>query len=433
MHTWSIIVAAGRGERFGTLKQLVPLGGMPLIEWSLQLFVPLVRQALIEGIVLVVPPGGAGRYKPGDRMDWVSLEGGHQERYEQLTRVPGAPDASRIAVHGHHAPDKPVVHIVAGGESRSASVREGLKQVPTGTGIVVVHDAARPLASPELVLSVIDAVSRGAAGAVPATGIVDTIKEVQGQNVLHTPDRSRFVAVQTPQAFRADALRRAHESGMDATDDAALVEMLGEVVVTVPGEERNYKITTTDDLARLNAIIGIGRTGPSITLRTGQGIDMHRFDSGSYHPDNADPAERSDPLVLGGVHIPFRRSLVGHSDADVVAHAIADALLGAAGLGDIGRHFPDTDPKWSGADSMKMLSQVVAMLHDRTFSVINADITIIAEKPMLSPYIPSIQSRLMEVTGGYVNVKATRPEGLGSLGQEEGIACLANVLLSGAP
>jgi 2-C-methyl-D-erythritol 2,4-cyclodiphosphate synthase len=294
-----------------------------------------------------------------------------------------------------------------------------------------------------MVMSVIDAVRWGAAGAVPVTGVVDTIKEVEGRKVVRTLDRSRLVAVQTPQAFRADVLRRAHDSGMDATDDAALVEMLGEEVVTVPGEERNCKITTADDLARLDAMIRTGGTGtrPSITLRTGQGIDMHRFDSGSYHPGNTDPTHPEDPadlarqadrLVLGGVRIPFHKGLVGHSDADVVTHAVTDALLGAAGLGDIGCHFPDTDPKWSGADSMEMLSQVMAMLHDHSFSVVNADVTIIAERPMLSPHIPSIQSRLAGVTGGHVNVKATRPEGLGSLGQGEGIACLANVLLSGA-
>ncbi|MCL4434953.1 MAG: 2-C-methyl-D-erythritol 2,4-cyclodiphosphate synthase [Actinobacteria bacterium] len=448
--TWAIVVAAGKGERFGSLKQVALLGGMPLIEWSLLLFAQPAGQSLVDGIVLVVPAGGAGKYKPGTVVDWEFPAYGQWEvdgKMAMASSVPEAPpylEAGLSPTYGRHIPGKPVVHIVAGGASRSASVRYGLERVPAGAEIIVVHDAGRPLASYKLVLSVINAVRMGAAGAVPVTGVVDTIKEVEGRKVLRTLDRSRLAVVQTPQAFRAGVLRRAHDPGVDATDDAALVEALGEEVVTVPGEGKNCKITTADDLARLDAMIGTGETGtrPSITLRTGQGIDMHRFDSGSYRPGNTDPAHPEDPadlarqadrLVLGGVRIPFHKGLVGHSDADVVTHAVTDALLGAAGLGDIGRHFPDTDTKWSGADSMEMLSQVMAMLRDHSLSVVNADITIIAERPMLSPHIASIQSRLAGVTGGHVNVKATRPEGLGSLGQGEGIACLANVLLSGAP
>jgi 2-C-methyl-D-erythritol 2,4-cyclodiphosphate synthase len=280
-----------------------------------------------------------------------------------------------------------------------------------------VHDAARPLASPELAKSVINAVRNGASAAIPALEIVDTMKEVEGSKVLRTLDRTHYVTVQTPQAFRANVLRRAHESGHDATDDATLVEMIGEDVVTVPGERNNIKVTTPDDLVRLNRLMGPEETGPMSKLRIGNGFDMHRF------------GHRDSHLVLGGINIPHNKSLMGHSDADVLTHAVIDALLGAAGLGDIGHHFPDTDPLWSGADSIEMLRQVVEMLHNQSYHIVNIDVTAIAESPILSPYIVSIQSRLSEVTGGGINVKATSPEGMGALGNEEGIACLASALI----
>ena len=389
MNTWAIVVAAGKGERFGSMKQLELLGGKALTEWSLELFSRLVEDGLVEGIVLVVPPEGLGTYLP----------------QEKVTNTPGGTSSV------------PSIHIVAGGDSRSASVRSGLAAVPEKAETVVVHDAARPLASPELAKSVINAVRNGASAAIPALEIVDTIKEVEDSKVLRTLDRTRYVTVQTPQAFRANVLRRAHESGHDTTDDATLVEMIGEDVVTIPGESDNIKVTTPDDLVRLNRLIGPEEAGPLSKLRIGNGFDMHRF------------GHRDSHLVLGGINIPHNKSLMGHSDADVLAHAVIDAILGAAGLGDIGHHFPDTDPLWSGADSIEMLRQVVEMLHNQSYHIVNIDVTVIAESPILSPYIVSIQSRLSEVTGGGINVKATSPEGMGALGNEEGIACLASALI----
>ncbi len=390
MSTWAIVVAAGKGERFGSMKQLELLGGKTLIEWSLELFSRLVEDEMVEGIVLVVPPDGCGTYLP----------------QEKVADIPGS--TSKISN----------VHVVAGGDSRSASVRSGLAAVPERAETVVVHDAARPLASPELAKSVINAVRNGASAAIPALEIVDTIKEIEDSKVLRTLDRTRYVTIQTPQAFKANVLRRAHESGHDATDDATLVEMIGEDVVTVPGERNNIKVTTHDDLVRLNRLIESEETEPLSKLRIGNGFDMHRF------------GRRDDHLVLGGINIPHNKSLMGHSDADVLTHAVIDALLGAAGLGDIGHHFPDTDPLWSGADSIEMLKQVIEMLHNQSYRVVNIDITAIAESPILSPYIVSIQSRLSEVTGGGINVKATSPEGMGALGNEEGIACLASALIA---
>ncbi len=387
MSIWAIVVAAGKGDRFGSMKQLALLNGKTLVEWSLQLF-----NGLVDGIVLVVPPDGLDNYKPAVKSSGVQVD------------IPGNPGA-------------PNVHVAMGGDSRSASVRSGLAAVPENAGIVVVHDAARPLASPQLAKSVIDAIRDGASGAIPALEIVDTIKEVEDGRVLRTLDRTRYVAIQTPQAFRVGALRRAHELERDATDDATLVEMIGEKVVTVPGEKNNIKVTTPDDLARLQQLAGLEGNEPPTNLRIGNGFDIHRF------------GQRSDRLMLGGISIPYGKSLLGHSDADVLTHAVIDSLLGAAGFGDIGHHFPDTDPVWSGADSIEMLRQVVGMLNNKSYRVVNIDATIVAEAPMLSPYIASIQSRLRDITGGSVNVKATSPEGMGALGNEEGIACFSSALL----
>ena len=386
---WAIIVAAGRGERFGSMKQLELLGGRTLVEWSLGLFSGLAKDGLVEGIALVAPPGGLGDYMPRAELPGIQASASGNQGIANF-------------------------HVVAGGDSRSASVRSGLSAVPESAEIVVVHDVARPLASPDLVRSVIDAVCNGASAAVPALDVVDTIKEVEDGRVLRTLDRTRYVTVQTPQAFRADTLRRAHELGHDATDDATLVEMIGEEIATVPGEKNNIKVTTPDDLVRLNHLAG---NDPLASLRIGNGFDMHRFGNRDSH------------LVLGGIRIPHNKSLMGHSDADVLTHAVIDSMLGAAGLGDIGHHFPDTDPMWSGADSIEMLRQVVGMLYDRSYRVVNIDATVVAETPMLSPYIVSIQSRLGEITGGSVNVKATSPEGMGALGNEEGIACFASALI----
>jgi 2-C-methyl-D-erythritol 4-phosphate cytidylyltransferase/2-C-methyl-D-erythritol 2,4-cyclodiphosphate synthase len=358
---WAVVVAAGEGRRFGGPKQYAPLGGRRVLDWSLA-----AARAACDGVVLVVPPDRASAPEPGA-------------------------DA-----------------VVAGGPSRSASVRAGLAAVPADAEVVVVHDAARPYATPALFSAVIEAVRAGADGAVPGVAPPDTVKHVAGGVVTATLPRDELVAVQTPQAFAAAALRAAHAGGGDATDDAALVEAAGGRVVVVPGDPRNRKITTPEDLQPAAA---------GVAVRVGMGFDVHPF------------AADDRPLVLGGVRIEGERGLAGHSDADAVAHAVADALLGAAGLGDIGEHFPDTDPRWAGADSMVLLAEVVRLVADAGWRAVNVDCVVVLEAPRLAPVRDRMQERLGGVVGAPVAVKPRRPEGLGALGRREGVACWAVALL----
>ncbi len=229
--------------------------------------------------------------------------------------------------------------------------------------------------------------------------------------------------MQTPQAFRAELLRRAHVGEPEATDDAALVEGLGATVRVVPGETSNLKLTEPGDLRVLEAPDGWScpmSSGPGAP-RVGQGFDVHRF--------SGDPDRR---LVLGGVVIEGAAGLKGHSDADVLSHALADAMLGAAGLGDLGGHFPDDAPEWAGASSIGLLTTVAEMIAANRLTVVNADCTVVCERPRLSAHTPAMRSNLAAVLGAPVSVKAKRAEGLGALGRVEGIACLAVVLLSSA-
>lgn len=362
---WAIVVAAGEGRRFGGPKQYAALGGRRVIDWALA-----AARAACDGVVVVVPPARAGAPEP-------------------------AADA-----------------VVAGGATRSASVRAGLTAVPPEAEVVVVHDAARPFATPALFAAVVAAVRAGADGAVPGVGVPDTVKQVAGNVVVATLPREELVAVQTPQAFAAAALRAAHAGGGEATDDAALVEAAGGRVVVVAGDPRNRKITTPEDLTAAAA-------GP-VGLRVGLGFDVHPF------------AADDRPLVLGGVRLEGERGLAGHSDADVVAHAVADALLGAAGLGDIGTQFPDTDPRWAGADSMALLAEVVARVGAAGWRAVNVDCAVVLEAPRLAPVRDRMQQRLAEVVGAPVAVKPRRAEGLGALGRREGVACWAVVLVEQA-
>ncbi len=261
--------------------------------------------------------------------------------------------------------------------------------------------------------AVLDAVVAGADGAVPAAPVTDTVKEVGPDGHLVTLDRSRLVAVQTPQAFRAAVLRRAHLSGADASDDAALVEAAGGRVVLVDGPADNLKVTSPRGSGG-GRRPGGGR--PLVTPRVGLGFDIHPFSD--------DPGR---PLVLGGVTIEGR-GLAGHSDADAVAHAICDALLGAAGLGDIGTHFPDDDPAYAGVDSTRLLARVVQTVAPE-WEIGNVDVTVVIEAPKLAPHREEMERRLAEIVGAPVSVKAKRAEALGALGRREGVACFAVALL----
>ncbi|HUR49367.1 MAG TPA: 2-C-methyl-D-erythritol 2,4-cyclodiphosphate synthase, partial [Acidimicrobiales bacterium] len=250
---------------------------------------------------------------------------------------------------------------------------------------------------------------------VPGLPVADTLKQVEGGAVSRTVDRNGLFAVQTPQAFDAQWLRRAHAAAGEATDDAALVEQAGGRVVVVAGEAGNIKVTHPEDVDRLRP-----RGGASSGLRIGHGFDVHPWGTDDR------------PLVLGGVTIAGERGLAGHSDADVVCHALADAVLGAAGLGDLGTHFPDSDPKWAGARSTHLLAQVVRFAAAAGWVPMSADVTVVAERPRLSPHTAAMRAALGDALGAPVSIKASTTEGLGAIGRGEGIAVWAVTLLAGA-
>ncbi len=364
-------MAAGSGSRFGGAKQYEMVAGRRMLDWSLD-----AARTASDGVVVVVHPTMAS-----------------------------VPEVLADAV-------------VAGGATRSASVRAGLAAVPSSAEVVVVHDAARPCASPALFTAVVDAVRAGADGAVPGVPVADTVKRVDdGGKVVETLDRSGLVGVQTPQAFVASTLRRAHAGADDATDDAGLVEAAGGRVVVVPGEAGNTKVTDPGDLALADARLG-GGPGSRRGSRVGLGFDVH--------PVSDDPARI---LVLGGVAFEGERGLDGHSDADVVAHAAAEALLGAAGLDDLGSQFPDTDPAWHGADSVALLARVAGLVRASGWEPANVDCSVVLDSPRLSPHRAAMQERLSAAAKADVTVRGRRTEGLGALGRGEGLACWAVALL----
>lgn len=338
----------------------------------------------------------------------------------------------------------------AGGPERQDSVANALTaverwpgwRVPPERRLVVIHDAARPLVEAEIIRQVLDVAEETGAACV-GVPVKDTIKVVGPEGiVVQTPERGTLWAAQTPQVFSWPVLKEAYAQAQTAgdkmTDDAALVERTGHPVQMVRGSYRNLKITTPDDLPAAAALLqtaaadkgreektrcwtaatGPGPRGQS-TLRIGQGFDVHRLVAGGR-------------LVLGGVEIPAPVGLAGHSDADVLTHAVIDALLGAAGAGDIGEMFPDTDPAYAGIDSTLLLEQVMAKLGTAGWQPVNLDVTVIAQKPKLAPYRDQIRRRMATLLGlplRAVNIKATTTEGLGFTGREEGIAAQAVVLL----
>ncbi|MCH8273541.1 MAG: 2-C-methyl-D-erythritol 2,4-cyclodiphosphate synthase [Armatimonadetes bacterium] len=299
--------------------------------------------------------------------------------------------------------------VVEGGATRLESARRGVAAVPADSEVVLVHDAARPLASPALVSRVL-AAARKHGAAVPAIPIEDTLKRGP-EFVLETVDRSDLFRVQTPQAARRDWLLDALLKAEEATDEAAALELAGYPVKLVEGAVENVKITTFADLERVLDL------GFDMTSATGIGYDVHPF---------SDDPKR--PLVLGGVLFPDERGLAGHSDADAVLHAVTDALLGAGGLGDIGRLFPDTDPAWKDADSRIFLREAVRRLKEGGARVGSVDVTVIAERPKIGPRRKEMEQVLAKELGiepRRSNVKATTHEGLGAIGRGEGIAAIA--------
>lgn len=324
----------------------------------------------------------------------------------QVVLVAGAnrPECERIAA----ACPKPCC-VVDGGETRADSVRNGLAAAEGA--LVAIHDAARPFVSRAVITAALEAAARTGAAA-PAVPVKDTIKVAQGGRVVSTPDRAMLYAVQTPQCFSREKYRQAlacvtGEQARQVTDDCSLFELAGMPVELTAGDYGNYKITTPDDLKKEK------------TMRIGHGYDVHRL-------------VEDRKLILGGVEIPYEKGLLGHSDADVLLHAVMDAVLGAAALGDIGRHFPDTDPDYRGADSLALTRAVAALIREHGYAVGNIDATILCQKPKLAPYIEEMRRNIAAAFGvaaDAVSVKATTEEHLGFTGEGLGIAAHAVALL----
>jgi 2-C-methyl-D-erythritol 4-phosphate cytidylyltransferase/2-C-methyl-D-erythritol 2,4-cyclodiphosphate synthase len=373
----ALIVAAGRGSRFGgpLPKQYALLAGRPVLRHTLDAF----------------------RNTDGINQLRVVIGPGDERHYEAAAAGLGLP-----------AP-------VLGGVSRQQSVLNGLEVLATGPpDFVAIHDAARPFVKPADIAACIEAAAApGTHGAVLGVPLADTVKRVESGAIRETVPRANLWRAQTPQVFRFAALLEAHRAvaslgSIEAsalTDDAAVAERAGLRVVMVPGSEDNAKITIEDDLRRASVM----------ETRTGLGFDVH-----SFGPGNA--------VMLGGVAIPHAHALAGHSDADVALHALTDAVLGAMGAGDIGQHFPPSDPQWRGASSDRFLRHAVDLLGKRGGRIVHLDLTLICEAPRIGPHreamVASI-ARIAGIDGSRVSVKATTTEGLGFTGRREGIAAQA--------
>ena len=371
MSVYAILVCGGSGTRIGLQqnKTLYPVGGIPSCIRAGRTLLKAV-----DGLIVVARAGEGELF---------------------------AAAFERFSV--------PVAAIVSGGTTRQQSVYRGLMALPEDCTEVLVHDGARPLVDEPTVARVLDSVRRCGTG-IAAVPMTDTVKRTDAeQYVTATLSRDGLWRMQTPQGFRKELLLRAHrQAHEDMTDDAALVEALGEPVRLVMGSQRNIKLTTREDLAMAEALSGA-------RMRIGTGFDAHRLREGRR-------------LVLCGVDIPYERGLDGHSDADVALHALCDALLGAAALGDIGQHFPDTDERYRGVSSLLLTEKTRDILAGAGFVPLNVDVTIVAQKPKLAPYIPEMRQNIadaLRIPPEAVSVKATTTERMGYEGREEGISAQA--------
>jgi 2-C-methyl-D-erythritol 4-phosphate cytidylyltransferase/2-C-methyl-D-erythritol 2,4-cyclodiphosphate synthase len=387
MYVTAIIAAAGAGRRLGagTPKQLLELGGRTILEHSVEAFESHPR---VQEVIVAVPV--------------------------ELARTPPAWLRGR-----------PRVRVVSGGERRQDSVANAFDAIDEQADLVLVHDAARPFVTHELISRSIDAAAEHGA-AIVAQPVRDTVKRVTADagsvRILETLPRESIFLAQTPQAFRRAVLREAvtlGRTGVEATDEAALAEQAGHVVHIVEGTVENVKITTAAELEAARRRTGSPQPGASAG-RVGTGYDLHRLVEGRR-------------LVLGGVEVPSARGALGHSDADVVCHAATDAVLGAACLGDIGRHFPDTDPQWKDASSLDLLRQAVALVRAAGFVVSNLDVVVLLERPKIVPFLERIRTHLaevLEVEVGAVSVKGKTNEGVDAVGRGEAVAAHAVALLT---
>ena len=413
---YALVAAAGDGTRMGNKvnKQLLNLAGKPVVAYSLE----ALLEVPVDGIVVIVRPGEEDRFRA----------------------------CLKELIYNNKQ-----ISIVSGGNSREESVRLGLAAVPQKADLVVVHDGARPLIETEHIKEVIKQANLWDS-AILAVPVKDTIKTIKDNDLVsETLSRETLRQVQTPQVFKYPILLEAHQKawqeGLEATDDASLVEMLGYPVKLVRGDYANIKITTPEDLALAEVLLKnrasniekrasslekylpstprlSGERGPLNSMpRIGIGYDVHSLQMGR-------------PLILGGVTVPYHKGLLGHSDADVLVHAIMDALLGAAALGDIGTHFPDTDHAYLGISSLVLLEKVACMLQKRSWRLGNIDAVIIAQAPKLALYIEQMKTNIaqtMSVDAELINIKATTTERLGFVGRGEGIAAQATAYIYAIP
>jgi len=370
-----IIPAAGSGERLGANlpKALVQIVGRTLLEHSYSRLSPVAAQ------IIVAAPAG------------------FEDRFRELLG-----DS---------------VTIVTGGSTRTQSVKLALAALNPEIEYVLVHDAARALASTDLAKRVLAALAGGDVAVIPGLAVTDTVKEIDADSrVVGTPDRARLVAVQTPQGFDRQTLVNAHQSGADATDDAALVELLGQSVRVIAGEAGAFKITHPEDIERATNLLTDNK---SADIRVGVGTDAHAFSS--------DP---SRPMWLAGLHWPDEIGVAGHSDGDVAAHAICDALFAATGLGDLGSNFGTSDPKYSGASGATMLQETLARISAAGFDIVNVSVQIVGNQPKIGPRRAEAIAALSAPLGGaLVSVTATTTDGLGFTGEGKGISAVATALV----
>ena len=378
-----ILVAAGQGSRMGqpVNKLLLQHRGKPLISYTLK---NVLSSETLSELILVV----------------------RQEEKAAFQKI--------LQEIECHVP----IRFAPGGATRVESVRHGIDALSTASQKVLIHDGARPFVTGETIDRAFAAITEDHPSVAVGLPCVDTIKEVEGDTILSTPDRSRLYRAQTPQgAFTAvyQKALAALSSAEGITDDASILERVGVPVRLIPGSEDFFKVTTPADWSRFVQML----ERKELPFRIGEGYDIHRFDE-----------ER--PLYLGGVRIADHGGLLGHSDADVLLHAIMDALLGAAGLPDIGHYFPDTDERFAGADSKKLLLEVKRILEEKGYGVGNIDSTVIAEKPKIAPFISDIKksvATLLDIAEDQVGIKATTNEKLGAVGRKEGMAALASVII----
>jgi 2-C-methyl-D-erythritol 4-phosphate cytidylyltransferase/2-C-methyl-D-erythritol 2,4-cyclodiphosphate synthase len=395
MITRAILVAAGIGKRFGSSEKVfTTINNKPLFIWAIE---PFEKTEKIDYIWIVT----------------------RKERFEKTKYYI---DKFNI---------KKVEKIIQGGKERQDSVYNALKLLPEDTEIVLIHDAARPLINKELIEKVLIFLTHEIDGVIPGIPLTDTIKWLKKEHIIGgTLNRDILRAIQTPQAFWykkiLHAYDRAYKEGFFGTDDASLVERYGGNIVLINGNPNNIKITTKEDLDKMQSILNLQNKQYLFVfsselfkcLRIGIGYDSHKFTEGRK-------------LTIGGVEIPYEKGLAGHSDADILVHAVIDALLGSAGLGDIGKHFPNTDPTYKNISSFILLEKTLFLLKSHNIEPLWIDCTIFAEKPKMSPYIPEMERNFKKL-GITINIKAKTNEGMGFIGRQEGIAaqavCLSRVL-----